>query len=248
MKKITFPFTKILSQLFIAKFLLAAFLVLLVINHLSAQTSGINPPELIDFSFTPTAIDTANSSRNVTITVHAKDANEGVRFVSVDFHRTGDDFIFGVSMESSRISGDDKDGVYRQVFTFSPNTPSGMYNAAISLSDRLGNFRYFNAAELTELGFATQLQVNKPLLTPISISGRVRTTNGRGVSKALVTLTDTNGNVLYATTNPFGYYRFNQVKDFDTYIQKVKHKSYSFSPRIYFIAGGRIHQDFYANP
>ena len=69
------------------------------------------------------------------------------------------------------------------------------------------------------------------------ISGRVVTADGRGVFKARVTLTDQSGEEKTAMTNPFGYYRFNDITVGETYIISGKHKRYEFDAQTLTVNG-----------
>lgn len=63
------------------------------------------------------------------------------------------------------------------------------------------------------------------------IAGRLTTPdNERGVSRAIVLLTNPTGDIRYAFTNPFGYFRFKDVPTGITYTISVKHKRYTFEP------------------
>ncbi|HEX9928219.1 MAG TPA: carboxypeptidase-like regulatory domain-containing protein [Pyrinomonadaceae bacterium] len=206
------------------------------------------PPEIADFSFTPSAIHTANGSQDVTVTVRVTDAKAGVRAssVSVGFAIPNQDFVYGVSM--NRISGDDKDRIYRGVLTLGPNTPSGVYDVHVFVSDALFNYRSLTASELAQRGYPSQLPVNMSAsIASVSISGQVLTIKGRGVSKAVVSLTELNGNVRFASTNPSGYYHFNNVKVSETYNLEVKHKQYSFAPQVLFVDGQLSNLNFTEN-
>ncbi len=68
--------------------------------------------------------------------------------------------------------------------------------------------------------------------SPSSINGRVLTRSGRGVSKAFVYLTDNAGEKRLAVTNPFGYFRFDDVETGETYIVSVKSKRSSFTSQV----------------
>lgn len=70
-----------------------------------------------------------------------------------------------------------------------------------------------------------------PTAATVSIGGRVLDTNGRGVSRAAVDMMDASGATRTSLTNPFGYYRFDNVRAGDSYIFAVRHKSRSFAPR-----------------
>jgi hypothetical protein len=89
-----------------------------------------------------------------------------------------------------------------------------------------------------------------PSAANISVSGKVTTYDGTGISRANVTLTDESGVVRNAVTNGFGYYSFDEVTVGGTYVLNVNHKSYTFpdsplviSPQDNFTSG-----DFRANP
>ncbi|MBA2737923.1 MAG: carboxypeptidase regulatory-like domain-containing protein, partial [Pyrinomonadaceae bacterium] len=71
----------------------------------------------------------------------------------------------------------------------------------------------------------------------VNVSGRVLQTNGRGVANARVEMTDQGGNVRTARTNPFGYYRFNEVAVGETYIISAKHKNYEFDSQALAVNG-----------
>lgn len=65
--------------------------------------------------------------------------------------------------------------------------------------------------------------------TPQLLKGRVRGASGRGAGNVVVTLTDLGGNVQYTRTNPFGYYRFQNVLTWANYTVQVSAKRYAFS-------------------
>ena len=64
-----------------------------------------------------------------------------------------------------------------------------------------------------------------------SVSGRV--TNGnRGIARARVILTGSNGETRTATTNSFGYFSLSEVEAGQIYVVNVISKSYTFTPQI----------------
>ena len=63
------------------------------------------------------------------------------------------------------------------------------------------------------------------------ITGRIFTGNGRAVSKALVTLTNEAGDIFYSPANPFGYYRFDNVRAGQTVTVSVRSKQFVFLPQ-----------------
>lgn len=76
----------------------------------------------------------------------------------------------------------------------------------------------------------------------VTISGRVVTNKGRGISRAMVTITDARGNVRTAYTRAFGYYRF-EAAGGENYILTVSHRLFTFVPRLVF-AGNDLTMDF----
>ncbi|MET0753818.1 MAG: carboxypeptidase regulatory-like domain-containing protein, partial [Pyrinomonadaceae bacterium] len=81
--------------------------------------------------------------------------------------------------------------------------------------------------DITTNGLVT---VVGPSAAAISVGGQLLTSTGEPVSKAKVFLTATNGAVRTATSNAFGYYRFDNVSIGETYIVSVSSKRYTFTP------------------
>ncbi|MEQ1765140.1 MAG: exo-alpha-sialidase [Pyrinomonadaceae bacterium] len=85
--------------------------------------------------------------------------------------------------------------------------------------------------------------------TSANISGRVTAQNSRGVHpSAVVTMTDNLGNVRYASTNPFGYYRFSGIATGQSYTITVRAKRYTFPSRTISVWGDLTNVDFIAEP
>lgn len=80
----------------------------------------------------------------------------------------------------------------------------------------------------------------------VSVSGRLIAPNSRGVSNARVRMTGADGAARYAVTNPFGYYRFENVPVGEVYIFSVESKQYSFAPQSVLIGEERNDLDFIA--
>ncbi len=68
-----------------------------------------------------------------------------------------------------------------------------------------------------------------PTAASVSVVGRVLTANGRGISRAVISMTNANGEQKIVRTNPFGYYRFNELSAGDTYIFTIKSKQFTFA-------------------
>ena len=71
-----------------------------------------------------------------------------------------------------------------------------------------------------------------PTAASVTVSGRVLAGKGRGVSRAFVYLTDSEGNTRTVLTNSFGYYRFEDVQVGETYVFSVFSKHHQFNPQV----------------
>lgn len=71
-----------------------------------------------------------------------------------------------------------------------------------------------------------------PTAASINIGGRITDQNGTGVPGALVTMAGQNSTVFIARTNPFGYYRFENVGAGQIYIVSVASKRHRFPVQV----------------
>ncbi len=99
-------------------------------------------------------------------------------------------------------------------------TQVGTFNFSITASDGAGS----NVTDYS-------LQVLAPTAANVSVSGRVLTPDGRGLTNATIILADASGNRRTARTSSFGYFRFDEVQAGQTYVFSVSSKSYSFMPQ-----------------
>ena len=86
-----------------------------------------------------------------------------------------------------------------------------------------------------------------PTAASVGIGGKITNSKGRGIFRAIITLTDSNGESRFAYTNPFGYYRFDDVTVGNTYILAVKHKSYAFTSQFLSVVEDYSDLNFTAN-
>lgn len=82
-------------------------------------------------------------------------------------------------------------------------------------------------------------------LAVFEVAGRVTTSAGFAVRGARVVLDDGSGNVRFALTNPFGYFRFFDVATGD-YTVSVRSKSFRFTPRTLSVSSSLTGLDFVA--
>ncbi len=118
-----------------------------------------------------------------------------------------------------------------RIFKIESGMPTGFPNDCANVSpcvDTTNNTATIN--NVTQFSDWTVGQL-APLAAEVSVGGRV-TANGRGIGKATVTLTDANGESRFATTNAFGYYRFDNVEVGQTCVISIRHKQFEFASQI----------------
>ncbi|MEJ7848342.1 MAG: LamG-like jellyroll fold domain-containing protein [Pyrinomonadaceae bacterium] len=96
----------------------------------------------------------------------------------------------------------------------------------------------------------SSFSVVSPLSTAsesVSVTGRMLRGDGRGVSKAIVTISDANGVRTSVLTNPFGYYRFT-ISARTAYLLNTSAKQHNFAPIVFSAAENIKDFDFVAEP
>ena len=86
-----------------------------------------------------------------------------------------------------------------------------------------------NSGDGSDIG-AFELQA--PTAAAVSVSGKVLTSDGRGLRNAIVILTDSGGNQRQARTSSFGYFLFDEIRVGETYIFEIKSKQYIFDSQV----------------
>ncbi|MBS1796914.1 MAG: carboxypeptidase regulatory-like domain-containing protein [Acidobacteria bacterium] len=139
-------------------------------------------------------------------------------------------------------------------------TNTGWVNHSVNLSAYAGQtirIRFRDYTTVTFIG-PGQAEIDAvsvqspfvPTASNVSVGGRVLTDSGAGISRVNVTLTDGAGVSRSATTNSFGYYKFDEVETGETYILTVNSKKYLFtgSPRVVNVTDNLTDIDFTASP
>jgi len=122
-------------------------------------------------------------------------------------------------------------------FSFTvPNTPAGQARIRV----REDNF-------VQPSGVSSSFIITTSSSVSVNVGGRVLTATGKGISLALVSITDQNGNTKMTTTNPFGYYRFLDIP-IGTYTFSVTKKGLSFTPRVVNVTQEDYNINFVASP
>ena len=186
----------------------------------NASSGGLNTnPQTVNQASTTTGL-TSNQGNPVgtsipttfTATVSPVAPGAGTRTGTVTFSRNGSPICSNVPINAS--------GQATCTITF---TIAGNYNITAVYS---GDTNFTGSTSTTFVQ-----QVVGPTAANVGISGRVTDAAGRGVPGATVTMQNQDGVIVYAITNPFGYYRFVDVPSGQTYLASVTHKRYTFQPR-----------------
>ncbi len=77
-----------------------------------------------------------------------------------------------------------------------------------------------------------------------TVSGRVLTSDGRGLRNATMSITDSNGVSRVTTTSSFGFFSFDNVSKGGIYIFRVSSRLFRFAPRTVQIDGNLTLADF----
>jgi hypothetical protein len=128
----------------------------LAVTSTSADTT---PPELIEFDFTPKAIDISSGPQNVTFTMRITDDITGFSTGTIFFQSPSGQHHVTAGI-GNRISGDAFDGVYQSVMVVPQFIENGVYHLIkIELYDGLSNYGHPDEQELIAMGFPTELAV-----------------------------------------------------------------------------------------
>lgn len=91
------------------------------------------------------------------------------------------------------------------------------------------------------------IQVFAPTAAAVSVSGKIFTSDGRGLANSRVILTDSQGNSRSVSTGSFGYYRFNDVASGQIYVISVVSKRFTFAPQVISLSDEITELNFMAN-
>ncbi len=87
-----------------------------------------------------------------------------------------------------------------------------------------------------------------PTAASVGVGGQVSNAYGMPVRNATVSLTNSNGEVRLARTNPFGFYRFADVAAGQIYTAGVEAKGYAFAPQVILLSDELTGLNFTAEP
>jgi hypothetical protein len=86
-----------------------------------------------------------------------------------------------------------------------------------------------------------------PTASAVSVSGRILTSDGLGLTNARVILTDSNGNSRTVSTGSFGFYRFDNVAAGQIYVVNIGSKRFTFAPQVISVFDNITELNFTAN-
>jgi Carboxypeptidase regulatory-like domain/IPT/TIG domain len=144
------------------------------------------PPEVTEFSVTPTEFNTESADQTLTVEMRLTDAQSGVFCdAAAGAHEPPQaDLAAAQSGESrlgtfTRISGDQYDGVYAATITVPRWSTEGAWHVGVSFGDKIGNYASLTAADLaakfgpdcaTVTNTATTADTTPPRITAFSIT------------------------------------------------------------------------------
>ena len=115
-------------------------------------------------------------------------------------------------------------------FAVAPNAPSGQTALTFSDSPVVREISDVQANVVGSTWTNGVVNVAGATAASVTVSGRVLKPSGKGINRAVVTISDMMGNVRKATTNQLGYYRFDRVQVGKLYVLEAKAKNYRFDP------------------
>ena len=121
------------------------------------------------------------------------------------------------------------DGTANTYFTLSGASLSQFYGLRY-----LRYKAYFTTTDNTQTPTLNDVTVSynlSPTAANGSIFGQVIATSGRGISNVVITLQFQDGQLRYIRTNPFGFYRINDLPVGQTYVLSAASKQYKFQSR-----------------
>ena len=95
---------------------------------------------------------------------------------------------------------------------------------------------------------AYEFQPTGPTAASAAISGMVFSADGFTVRNAIISLTDASGTIRNAISNPFGYYRLENITVGESYVVSVTTKRHRFVPRVITVDDQLVHLDLIAKP
>ena len=134
---------------------------MLVIPAAAHADEDVAAPELVEFSFAPTSVDTSSGSADVTFTVRVTDDLSGLQSGSIQIYSpSGSQQTIESFSAGDLFSGDALDGVYTLTLTIPRYSETGTWEVReVFLIDMVGNHVRFDTSELAAATFPTGIAV-----------------------------------------------------------------------------------------
>lgn len=117
-------------------------------------------------------------------------------------------------------------------FTVAPNAPTGATAITFVTSPTLISMSSAAGALLPCVYQVGTVTVTPPVLSAVTVGGKVTTPSGQILRNTIVNMIDSNNVRRVATTSSFGIYSFTNVPTGQTYTFTVSSKRYRFTPQI----------------
>ena len=129
------------------------------------------PPQLLEFSLSPNAVDSSAGSATITFDAHITDDISGLEQADITFRSPSGQTVVAHFRVYERISGTSLDGVYRDVATLPQFSEHGTWTATqgMYLRDQVGNTHNLTRSEMASIGLPTTFH-NGPTLTSIALT------------------------------------------------------------------------------
>lgn len=124
---------------------------------------------------------------------------------------------------SAQVTGANANYTINPTINFAPNT-------AYAVRFDAGTFRDADGAVFPGILNNTQLSFTTLPTTAatVSLTGRALTISNQGIANASIIMVNSHGETRFARTNPFGYYRFDNL-EIGTYVVTIQSKRYEFT-------------------
>jgi hypothetical protein len=129
-------------------------------------TGDITEPTLVSLTVAPAAGDVTDGPVSFTVRVRATDDFSGLQVPSLSRTNLERTWAYGINL--TQVAGDDRDATWTGTFTIPQGAAPGRYPLWISISDRVGNGRFYTPEDLAARGHASGVDVSdsRPDATP----------------------------------------------------------------------------------
>jgi hypothetical protein len=161
---------------FVKRPLFVVLAICLLFSLPSGQVEDITPPELVDFDFSPAAIDVSTGAQSINVIVKATDDLSGIVSSRVEFKSPSGEQRKWAYL--ALVDGDALSGTWEGTITVPQYSEAGTWKVHyVRLGDAVRNRIRYYASDLQALGFSTDLNVlsepsdtEAPTVESISIS------------------------------------------------------------------------------